>query len=76
MHTMNKEGNWELPDQVQTSLNYMLDGVKEKMKFELSIHAKIVISRRKIPMNWIERVISNPAKIEEDKKDKEVKHHL
>ena len=46
------------------------------MKFELSIHAKKVISQREIPMEWIEKILSNPEKIEKDRHDDELSHHL
>jgi hypothetical protein len=46
------------------------------LKFDLSAHAKIVIAERSIEMEWLERVLAKPEKIEADRDDPELKHAL
>jgi hypothetical protein len=45
-------------------------------KFELSAHAKTVITERSIELEWLERVLVKPEKIEADRDDPELKHAL
>ena len=45
-------------------------------KFELSAHAKTVITERSIELEWLERVLVTPEKIEADTDDPELKHAL
>ena len=46
------------------------------LKFDLSAHAKIVIAERSIEMEWLERVLAKPEKIEADRDSPELKHAL
>ena len=43
-------------------------------KFDLSAHAKIVIAERSIELEWLERVLAKPEKIEADRDDPELEH--
>ena len=45
-------------------------------KIELTTHAKQAILERGISMEWIERVFAHPQKIEMDKSDGDLRHHL
>ena len=45
-----------------------------KAKFELSAHAAAVIAERKIELDWIERVLSNPEHTEPGKHDPGLVH--
>ena len=44
--------------------------------FQLSLHAQKVITERNINIEWIDRVFSNPDKIEYDKKNDILEHRL
>ncbi len=46
------------------------------MKYELSDHARTVIRERDIPPEWIEQVLHQPQKIEDDSSDTELEHRL
>jgi uncharacterized DUF497 family protein len=46
------------------------------MDYELSQHARTVISERKIPLAWVERVIDDPQRVEPDLQDPELEHRL
>lgn len=46
------------------------------MKFELTKHAEDVILERKIPIDYIERVLDNPELKEIDANDMELTHYL
>jgi uncharacterized DUF497 family protein len=46
------------------------------LEFKLTKHAEEVIKRRAIPMEWIERVLSDPQIIEPDKVDSQLQHRL
>ena len=48
----------------------------EDLKFTLSTHASVVVAERGIPQEWIERVLSNPMKTEDDAEDPELRHAL
>jgi hypothetical protein len=45
-------------------------------KFVLSAHAETVMAERSIKREWVERILSNPAKIDPDRTDAELKHAL
>jgi Domain of unknown function (DUF4258) len=40
--------------------------------YELTEHAKMRLEERSIPLEWIERTLFNPQKVEPDKKDPEL----
>ena len=44
--------------------------------YELTDHAKKVITERNIKLEWIERVISSPQKVENDPDDLELEHAM
>ena len=46
------------------------------MNHELSQHARTVMEERGIPTEWLERALHGPARVEPDKKDPELVHHL
>ncbi len=46
------------------------------MKYELSDHARTVIREREIPTEWIEQVLHQPQKVEDDSSDTELEHRL
>ena len=51
--------------------------MREKiLKFELSIHAKNVVTEREIPLRWIEEAFSCPQLIENDRDDDELHYYL
>ena len=45
-------------------------------KFDLSAHAKTVITERSIELEWLERVLAKPKRIEAHRDDPELKHAL
>ena len=45
-------------------------------KYVLSAHAETVLAERSIKLEWLERVLSKPAKVEPDKEDAELTHAL
>jgi hypothetical protein len=46
------------------------------MEYQLTQHASDVLAKRKIPLEWLERVIQNPERVESDKVDPELEHRL
>lgn len=46
------------------------------MKYELTQHAKDSIAEREIPKQWIEQVLSSPAKRMPDRRDATLEHRL
>ena len=46
------------------------------LKFSLSTHAQTVITERSIELEWLERVLAKPEKVEVDREDPELKHAL
>ena len=44
--------------------------------YELTEHAKKVITERNIKLEWIERVMSSPQKVENDPDDLELEHAM
>lgn len=46
------------------------------MKYELSRHAKDSVAERQIPIEWIERVLSSPARRMPDRRDAALEHRL
>ena len=49
---------------------------RSEKDYILSAHARLVIAERKIAIDWIERVLYNPEKIEDDNYDPQLKHSL
>lgn len=45
-------------------------------KFTLSAHAQTVIAERGINLDWIERVLANPERVEGGKNDPVLKHAI
>jgi len=45
-------------------------------KFALSAHAKVVMVERSIKLEWLERVLHRPEKVEADKEDADLKHAM
>lgn len=45
-------------------------------KFVLSAHAQTVINERSIDLTWLERVLSNPEKVESGKGHPDLRHAL
>ena len=45
------------------------------MNYELSLHAQTVMTERLIPVEWLERTLRQPARIEPDKTDPGLIHH-
>lgn len=46
------------------------------MRYELSGHARTVITERKIRPEWISRVLDRPQLVREDRHDPELEHRL
>ncbi|MCY2951838.1 MAG: DUF4258 domain-containing protein [Planctomycetota bacterium] len=46
------------------------------MKYELTRHARNAMTERRIPIEWLERVLHAPEKTEPDKTDSQLVHHL
>jgi len=46
------------------------------MDYELSVHARATLRKRKIPAAWLERVLAVPHLTEPDDEDPEVQHWL
>ncbi|MBI2314116.1 MAG: DUF4258 domain-containing protein [Betaproteobacteria bacterium] len=45
-------------------------------KYSLSAHAETVLAARSIAIEWLERVLAKPEKIETDKDDPQPRHAL
>ncbi len=46
------------------------------MNYELSRHAHTALIERGIPQEWLERALHTPTRVEPDKYDPELLHHL
>ncbi|MHC4443476.1 MAG: DUF4258 domain-containing protein [Planctomycetota bacterium] len=46
------------------------------MKYELTEYVKTAISEREIPLEWMDRVLANPNRIEPDTQDDNLEHRL
>jgi len=46
------------------------------VNFSLTSHAEVVIFERNIDLAWIQKVLKNPVKIENDDTDPELRHSL
>jgi hypothetical protein len=46
------------------------------MPYELTEHARIAITERRIRMDWIQRVVENPELLEPDEDDAQLEHRL
>ena len=46
------------------------------MEYRLTDHAKDVVAEREIPVEWLERILANPERVETDRSDPELEHHL
>jgi hypothetical protein len=46
------------------------------VKYRLTQHAKDVLEEREIPVEWLERVLNSPQRIEPDPADAELEHSL
>ncbi len=44
--------------------------------FVLTAHARTVLEERSIPLEWVERVFENPARVEVDSEDPDLRHAL
>lgn len=45
-------------------------------KYVLSAHAQTVMAERSINVDWLERVLVNPKKVEADKEHRDLRHAL
>ena len=59
----------------------MADGPKGKREvtvpaYELTAHARTVLSERGIPIEWMERVLANPQRTERDGGDPQLQHAI
>ena len=50
--------------------------MRVKVIFKLTLHAKQMIEEREVSMKWIEQALDSPNKVEQDKKDRDLKHYL
>ena len=48
----------------------------ESFPFTLTIHAKVVIAEREIPLEWVARILTNPQSLEADSEDLALDHAL
>jgi uncharacterized DUF497 family protein len=46
------------------------------MNFDLTQHARDAIAKRKIAINWVEHVLTNPARVDPDSHDPALEHRL
>ena len=46
------------------------------MKYILTRHAKDILGERAIPVEWLERTLNNPERIEPDRVDADLEHRL
>ncbi len=46
------------------------------MNYELTDHARTVLAEREIPSAWVECVLAEPEKVEDDPDDAELEHRL
>ncbi|MBI4412063.1 MAG: DUF4258 domain-containing protein [Deltaproteobacteria bacterium] len=46
------------------------------MNYELTQHASDVLREREIAVEWVERVLKNPLKVEPDEEDEALEHRL
>lgn len=47
-----------------------------RREFELTAHAKTVIEERGIQLDWLDRVLSTPERIEPDRDDPDLQHAI
>jgi hypothetical protein len=47
-----------------------------RQAFELTAHAKTVIEEREIRLDWLERILSSPERIEPDRDDPDLQHAI
>jgi hypothetical protein len=45
-------------------------------RYELTQHAKDVIAERDIRLPWLEQVLESPERVEPDREDPELTHHV
>jgi hypothetical protein len=57
-------------------LRYKHHGGGENLNYELSQHAKDSAAEREIPGEWIERVLTSPARRMPDRQDAALEHRL
>ena len=50
--------------------------MQDKIHYALTAHAATVMTERKIPVAWLERVLQSPERTEPDKVDPELRHAL
>jgi hypothetical protein len=50
--------------------------LSKESPFSLTGHAAEVIAQRGIPLEWVERVLKEPQKVEPDAEDRELRHAL
>ena len=48
----------------------------ENFPFALTIHAKVVIAEREIPLEWVARILKNPQRMETGPEDSALGHAL
>ena len=53
-----------------------MDDVPPRLRFTISAHAAVTIAERKIEHAWIEHVLTQPERTENDKTDPELRHAL
>jgi hypothetical protein len=46
------------------------------MDYRLTQHAEDVLAKRRIPLEWVERVLRTPERVQPDKTDAELEHRL
>jgi hypothetical protein len=46
------------------------------MEYELSRHARHVLAERRIALEWLDRVLSDPSRVHGDPVDAELEHRL
>ena len=46
------------------------------MNYSLTEHAKDVLAKRRIPLEWVERVLRQPEMVQGDETDGELQHRL
>jgi hypothetical protein len=44
--------------------------------YVLTAHAQVVLEERAIPLEWVERVLARPARVDPDPGDPELRHAL
>jgi hypothetical protein len=46
------------------------------LNYHLTQHARDVLAKRRIPLEWVERVLEHPERVQSDENDGDLEHRL